>query len=58
MLLMTNTLWWNLPFSTPSSTYNFRRRQKCELGSEEAIEAVEMMAFLYNEGGSRSPAHR
>lgn len=44
---MTNTLWWSLPFF---NTYGARiisaDGKKCELGSDEAISALEMMVEL------------
>lgn len=47
---MMNTLWWNLPFF---NTYGARivsaDGKKCELGSEQAIAALEMMTSLSNE---------
>ncbi|MEW6708237.1 MAG: extracellular solute-binding protein [Candidatus Riflebacteria bacterium] len=47
---MTNTLWWNLPFF---NSYGARvisaDGRKCELASDKAVAALEMMASLVNE---------
>ncbi len=47
---MLNTLWWNLPFF---NTYGARiisaDGKKCELGSEQAIAALDMMCRFANE---------
>lgn len=47
---MTNTLWWNLPFfNTYGAKVVSADGKKCELGSEEAIAALEMMGKFANE---------
>lgn len=56
---MLNTLWWNLPFF---NTYGARiisaDGKKCELGSEQAIAALDMMCRFANEDKIEAGAWR
>ncbi len=47
---MTNTLWWNLPFfNSFGARVISADGKKCELASDRAVAALEMMASLVNE---------
>jgi multiple sugar transport system substrate-binding protein len=47
---MTNTLWWNLPFfNTFGARIISKDGKRCELGSEEAIAALELMTSFVQE---------